>query len=191
MDFMSHTQWEYATVPLLTHATKQILDTWGEDGWELVTVMPGPTPENLVAFLKLPDVAAPVAAYVPALQVGNQVWTSGQLPFVDGVLPATGKVGAEISPEDAATYARQAVLNALAAVDALVGIDAVTRVLKIVGFVASAEGFTGQPAVVNGASHLVGEIFGDAGAHVRSAVGVAELPLSSPVEVELVVEIAH
>ena len=113
------------------------------------------------------------------------------MPFVDGVLPATGKVGAEISPEDAATYARQAVLNALAAVDALVGIDAVTRVLKIVGFVASAEGFTGQPAVVNGASHLVGEIFGDAGAHVRSAVGVAELPLSSPVEVELVVEIAH
>ena len=137
--------------------------------------------------ITLPDVAAPVAAYVPALQVGNQVWTSGQLPFVDGVLPATGKVGAEISPEDAATYARQAVLNALAAVDALVGIDAVTRVLKIVGFVASAEGFTGQPAVVNGASHLVG----DAGAHVRSAVGVAELPLSSPVEVELVVEIAH
>ena len=134
--------------------------------------------------ITLPDVAAPVAAYVPALQVGNQVWTSGQLPFVDGVLPATGKVGAEISPEDAATYARQAVLNALAAVDAL-------RVLKIVGFVASAEGFTGQPAVVNGASHLVGEIFGDAGAHVRSAVGVAELPLSSPVEVELVVEIAH
>lgn len=141
--------------------------------------------------ITLPDVAAPVAAYVPALQVGNQVWTSGQLPFVDGVLPATGKVGAEISPEDAATYARQAVLNALAAVDALVGIDAVTRVLKIVGFVASAEGFTGQPAVVNGASHLVGEIFCDAGAHVRSAVGVVELPLSSPVEVELVVEIAH
>lgn len=138
----------------------------------------------------LPTVAAPVAAYVPAIRTGNQVWTSGQLPFVAGVLPATGKVGAEVTAEQAQDYARIAVLNALAAVDALVGIDQVTRVLKIVGFVSSAEGFTGQPGVVNGASNLVGEIFGEAGSHARSAVGVAELPLGSPVEVELIVEIA-
>ncbi|RNE49022.1 RidA family protein [Corynebacterium alimapuense] len=140
--------------------------------------------------IALPTVAAPVAAYVPAIRTGNQVWTSGQLPFVAGVLPATGKVGAEVTAEQAQDYARIAVLNALAAVDALVGIDQVTRVLKIVGFVSSAEGFTGQPGVVNGASNLVGEIFGEAGSHARSAVGVAELPLGSPVEVELIVEIA-
>lgn len=139
--------------------------------------------------ITLPGVAAPVAAYVPAVKVGNQVWTSGQLPFVDGALPNTGKVGAEITAQEAEGYARTAVLNALAAVDALVGIDNVTRVLKVVGFVASAEGFTGQPAVINGASNVIGEIFGENGAHARSAVGVAELPLGSPVEVELVVEI--
>ena len=137
-----------------------------------------------------PAVAAPVAAYVPAIRTGNQVWTSGQLPFVDGQLPATGKVGAEVTAEQAEDLARTAVLNALAAVDALVGIDKVARVLKIVGFVASAEGFTGQPAVVNGASNQIGEIFGEAGEHARSAVGVAELPLGAPVEIELVVEIA-
>lgn len=140
--------------------------------------------------ISLPQVAAPVAAYVPAIRTGNQVWTSGQIPFVNGELAATGKVGAEVSAEDAYTYARIAALNALAAVDALVGIDKVTRVLKIVGFVASAEDFGGQPAVINGASELMGEIFGDAGAHARSAVGVAELPLNSPVEVEIIVEIA-
>jgi len=140
--------------------------------------------------ITLPAVAAPVAAYVPAIRTGNQVWTSGQLPFVDGQLPATGKVGAEVTAEQAEDLARTAVLNALAAVDALVGIDKVARVLKIVGFVASAEGFTGQPAVVNGASNQIGEIFGEAGAHARSAVGVAELPLGAPVEIELVVEIA-
>lgn len=140
--------------------------------------------------ISLPQVAAPVAAYVPAIRTGNQVWTSGQIPFVNGELAATGKVGAEVSAEDAYNYARIAVLNALAAVDALVGIDKVTRVLKIVGFVASAEDFGGQPAVINGASELMGEIFGDAGAHARSAVGVAELPLNSPVEVEIIVEIA-
>ena len=140
--------------------------------------------------ISLPQVAAPVAAYVPAIRTGNQVWTSGQIPFVNGELAATGKVGAEVSAEDAYNYARIAALNALAAVDALVGIDKVTRVLKIVGFVASAEGFGGQPAVINGASELMGEIFGDAGAHARSAVGVAELPLNSPVEVEIIVEIA-
>lgn len=141
--------------------------------------------------ISLPSVAAPVAAYVPAIQTGNQVWTSGQLPFVDGQLPATGKVGAEVSAEDAEKLARAAALNALAAIDALVGIDKVTRVLKIVGFVASADDFSGQPAVVNGASNLMGEVFGEAGAHARSAVGVAELPLNSPVEVEVVVEIAQ
>jgi enamine deaminase RidA (YjgF/YER057c/UK114 family) len=108
---------------------------------------------------------------------------------VDGRLAATGKVGAEVSPEEAKRYARTCVLNALAAVDALVGIDAVVRVVKVVGFVASAEGFTGQPAVINGASEALGEIFGDAGAHARSAVGVAELPLGAPVEVELIVEV--
>ncbi|AGN17948.1 hypothetical protein, similar to endoribonuclease L-PSP [Corynebacterium glutamicum MB001] len=141
--------------------------------------------------ISLPSVAAPVAAYVPAIQTGNQVWTSGQLPFVDGQLPATGKVGAEVSAEDAEKLARAAALNALAAIDALVGIDKVTRVLKIVGFVASADDFSGQPAVVNGASNLMGEVFGEAGAHARSAVGVAELPLNSPVEVEVIVEIAQ
>ena len=140
--------------------------------------------------ISLPQVAAPVAAYVPAIRTGNQVWTSGQIPFVNGELAATGKVGAEVSAEDAYNYARIAALNALAAVDALVGIDKVTRILKIVGFVASAEDFGGQPAVINGASELMGEIFGDAGAHARSAVGVAELPLNSPVEVEIIVEIA-
>lgn len=141
--------------------------------------------------ITLPTVAAPVAAYVPAIQTGNQVWTSGQLPFVAGQLPATGKVGATVTAEEAADYARTAALNALAAIDALVGIDKVTRVLKIVGFVASAEDFGGQPAVINGASTLMGEVFGEAGAHARSAVGVAELPLDSPVEVEVIVEIAE
>ena len=141
--------------------------------------------------ITLPAVVAPLAAYVPAVRVGNQVWTSGQLPMIAGALPATGKVGATVSPEDAADYARTAVLNALAAIDALVGIDKVTRVLKIVGFVASAEGFSGQPAVVNGASNLIGEVFGDAGAHARSEVGVSELPLNSPVAIEVIVEIAE
>ncbi|MTD55961.1 RidA family protein [Amycolatopsis pithecellobii] len=139
--------------------------------------------------IELPGVAAPVAAYVPAVRSGSQVYTSGQLPFVDGKLAVTGKVGGEVSPEEAKTLARTCVLNALAAVDALVGIDAVARVVKVVGFVASAEGFTGQPAVINGASEVLGEIFGEAGAHARSAVGVAELPLGSPVEVELIVEV--
>jgi len=139
--------------------------------------------------IPLPAVAAPVAAYVPAIRVGDQVWTSGQLPFVDGKLPAVGKLGADITVEQGADYARQAALNALAAVDALVGINNVKRVLKIVGFVASADGFAEQPAVVNGASNLIGEIFGEAGAHARSAVGVAELPLSSPVEIEIIVEV--
>lgn len=140
--------------------------------------------------ITLPEVAAPVAAYVPATQVGNQVWTAGQLPFQQGSLPATGKVGAEVSRDDAAALARIAVLNALAAVDSLVGLERVSRVLKVVGYVASTPDFTEQPAVLNGASNLLGEVFGDAGTHVRSAVGVPVLPLDSPVEVELVVELA-
>ncbi|MCG3750000.1 MULTISPECIES: RidA family protein [Amycolatopsis] len=139
--------------------------------------------------IELPGVAAPLAAYVPAVRSGSHVYTSGQLPFVDGALAATGKVGGEVSPEEAKGHARTATLNALAAVHALVGIDSVVRIVKVVGFVASAEGFTGQPAVVNGASELLGEIFGDAGVHARSAVGVAELPIASPVEVELIVEV--
>lgn len=139
--------------------------------------------------IELPAVATPVAAYVPAVRTGSHVYTSGQLPMVAGTLAATGKVGAEVSPDEAKGHARSCALNALAAVHGLVGIDAVVRVVKVVGFVASAPGFTGQPGVVNGASQLLGEIFGDAGAHARSAVGVAELPLGAPVEVELVVEV--
>lgn len=141
--------------------------------------------------IELPKVATPVASYVPAVQVGNQVWTSGQLPMVNGALPVTGKVGWDVTPEVATEQARVAALNALAAIDALVGIDNVARVLKVTGFVASAEGFSGQPRVLNGASDLLSEVFGDKGMHCRSAVGVAELPLGSPVEVEIVVEIAN
>jgi len=151
--------------------------------------MPSPRERLAELGLSLPPVAAPVAAYVPARRSGPFVFTSGQLPMIDGALPATGKVGAEVSPEDAAGLARTCALNALAAVDALVGLDAVTAVVKVVGFVASAPGFTGQPAVVNGASNLLVDVFGDAGAHARSAVGVAALPLDAPVEVELIVEV--
>jgi enamine deaminase RidA (YjgF/YER057c/UK114 family) len=140
--------------------------------------------------IKLPAVAAPVASYVPAVRSGAFVYTSGQLPMVDGQLPAVGKVGGQVTAEAAQGYARTCALNALAAVDALVGIDSVARVVKVVGFVASAEGFTGQPGVVNGASELLTEVFGPAGQHARSAVGVAELPLGAPVEVELIVELA-
>ncbi|MCY4667015.1 MAG: RidA family protein [Rhodococcus sp.] len=139
--------------------------------------------------IALPAVAAPVAAYVPAVRSGNHVYTSGQLPFVDGKLALTGKLGAGVSDEDAKAAARTCALNALAAIDALVGIDNFVRVVKAVGFVASAEGFTGQPGVINGASEFLGEVLGDAGIHARSAVGVAELPLGSPVEVELIVEV--
>jgi enamine deaminase RidA (YjgF/YER057c/UK114 family) len=139
--------------------------------------------------IELPAVAPPAGAYVPAVRSGSLVYTAGQVPFVDGVIAATGKVGAEIDPEAAKGHARTCALNALAAVDALVGIDAVVRVVKVVGYVASAEGFTAQPAVLNGASELLGEVFGEAGKHARAAVGVAELPLGVPVEVELIVEV--
>ena len=137
----------------------------------------------------LPEVVAPLASYVPAVRTGNLVYTSGQLPIEGGKLAGTGKVGAEVSPEDGKALARTCALNALAAVDSLVGIDAVTRVIKVVGFVASAPGFNGQPGVINGASDLLAEVFGDNGVHARSAVGVAELPLDAPVEVELIVEV--
>jgi enamine deaminase RidA (YjgF/YER057c/UK114 family) len=140
--------------------------------------------------IELPDVVPPVAAYIPAVRTGNLVYTSGQLPMKAGKLPQTGKVGAQVSPEEAKVMARTCVLNALAAVHSLVGIDSVTRVVKVVGFVASAPGFHGQPGVINGASQLLGEVFGDAGAHARSAVGVSELPLDAPVEVELIVEVS-
>lgn len=140
--------------------------------------------------LQLPPVARPVAAYVPATRVGNQVWTSGQLPVVDGQLEVTGLVGDQVTPEQATQQARTAILNALAAAsDVAGGIDALNRIVKIVVFVASAPSFTGQPAVGNGASELLGAVFGEAGAHVRSAVGVASLPLGSCVEVELVCEL--
>jgi enamine deaminase RidA (YjgF/YER057c/UK114 family) len=139
--------------------------------------------------LTLPEVVAPLASYVPAVRTGNLVYTSGQLPMEAGRLVRTGKVGAEVNPEDAKALARICALNALAAVDSLVGVDAVTRVVKVVGFVASAPGFNGQPGVVNGASDLLGEVFGNQGAHARSAVGVSELPLDAPVEVELIVEV--
>ena len=151
--------------------------------------------ERLAALgLELPKVAAPVAAYVPAVLDGDRVWTSGQLPFVDGALPVTGLVGdgeGLVSPQDAADLARIAALNAIAAVKSVVGdLDRVTRIVKVVGFVASHPSFTGQPAVVNGASLLLGEVFGAAGSHARSAVGVAALPLGSPVEVELIASVA-
>lgn len=144
--------------------------------------------------LALPTVPAPVAAYVPAVRTGQYVWTSGQLPFVDGALPATGKVGVGeglVDPETAKALAQTAALNALAAVAQQAGsLDRVARVVKVVGFVASDPSFTGQPGVVNGASELIGQVFGAAGLHARSAVGVAVLPLDSPVEIELVVELA-
>jgi enamine deaminase RidA (YjgF/YER057c/UK114 family) len=140
--------------------------------------------------LSLPSVVPPVAAYVPAVQTGNLVYTSGQLPMVNGELPAVGKVGAQVTAEQGKELARTCALNALAAIDALVGIDSVVRVVKVVGFVASMPDFTGQPGVVNGASELLGEVFGDGGQHARSAVGVAALPLDAPVEVELIVEVA-
>jgi enamine deaminase RidA (YjgF/YER057c/UK114 family) len=137
----------------------------------------------------LPQVAAPLAAYLPAVRTGNLVYTSGQLPIEGGKLAATGKVGAEVSSEQGKALARICALNALAAVGSVVDIDTVARVVKVVGFVASAPDFNGQPNVINGASDLLAEVFGDNGAHARSAVGVSELPLDAPVEVELIVEV--
>jgi enamine deaminase RidA (YjgF/YER057c/UK114 family) len=140
---------------------------------------------------QLPPVVPPVASYVPAVSANGFVYTSGQLPMVEGKLPRTGKVGAGVSADEAMLDAQQCALNALAAIDAEIGsLDRITRIVKLVGFVASADGFHGQPGVVNGASNLLGEIFGDAGKHARSAVGVAELPLGAPVEVEVIAAFA-
>jgi enamine deaminase RidA (YjgF/YER057c/UK114 family) len=139
--------------------------------------------------LTLPKVSPPLADYVPAVQSGRHVYVSGQLPMVDGTLVATGKVGAEVGADQAKELAKRCALNALAAIDALVGLDRVTRVVKLTGFVAAAPGFTAVPAVINGASELMGAVFGEAGRHARSAVGVAELPLGAPVEVEFIVEV--
>ncbi len=142
--------------------------------------------------ITLPAVPAPAAAYVPAIRTGNLVFTAGQLPFVDGVLQATGKVGAEISAEQATDLARLAALNAIAAAASVAGgVDKLSKIVKVVVFVASAPDFTGQPAVANGASLLLQDVFGATGVHARSAVGVAVLPLGSPVEIELIAEIAE
>jgi enamine deaminase RidA (YjgF/YER057c/UK114 family) len=150
----------------------------------------GPAERLAELGLTLPPVVAPVAAYVPAVRTGSFVYTSGQLPMVDGKLPAVGKVGGEVSATDAAGLARTCALNALAAAaSAAGGLDAIRRIVKVTGFVASAPGFSGQPLVINGASELLIEVFGEDGRHARSAVGVAELPLNSPVEVELIAEV--
>ncbi len=147
--------------------------------------------ERLAALgLTLPPVTAPVAAYVPAVQTGSHIYVSGQVPVADGKVAATGKVGAEVSTEDAAGLARICALNALAAAANVAGgLDNIGRIVKVVGFVASAPGFNGQPQVINGASELLIEVLGEDGRHARSAIGVAELPLNVPVEVELIAEV--
>ncbi|OLT19938.1 LysR family transcriptional regulator [Pseudonocardia sp. CNS-139] len=148
------------------------------------------TPSERLAELgiTLPPVPTPAGAYIPARRFGDAVYTSGQVPVVDGKPAALGKLGAEVDAEEGYRLARICALNALAAADALVGIDAIVGVVKVVGFVASAPGFTGQPGVLNGASDVLGEVFGESGRHARSAVGVAELPLGVPVEVELILQ---
>lgn len=152
--------------------------------------MTGPAERLAALGLTLPPVAAPVAAYVPAVRSGPFVYVSGQLPVVDGKLPAIGKVGGAVSASDAAGMARTCALNALAAAaSAAGGLEAIRRIVKVTGFVASAPGFGGQPQVINGASELLIEVFGENGRHARSAVGVAELPLDAPVEVELIAEV--
>ena len=152
----------------------------------------GSTPEERLESLGLsvPEVATPVAAYIPALRTGNYVFTSGQLPMRDGQLITTGKVGGDVSPEEAVECARVCALNAIAAVRSVIGdLSQVKRIVKVVAFVASTPDFTGQPGVANGASELFGDVFGEAGQHARSAVGVPVLPLDAPVEVELIVEV--
>ncbi|SCE72890.1 Enamine deaminase RidA, house cleaning of reactive enamine intermediates, YjgF/YER057c/UK114 family [Micromonospora viridifaciens] len=150
----------------------------------------GPHAKLAELGLTLPEVVPPVASYVPAVQSGQHVYVSGQLPMAEGKLLATGKVGAGVSAEQAKDLAQRCALNAIAAIDALVGLENVVKIVKLTGFVASAPGFTGQPGVMNGASDLFLAVFGEAGRHARSAVGVAELPLDAPVEVELIVEVA-
>jgi enamine deaminase RidA (YjgF/YER057c/UK114 family) len=151
----------------------------------------GPEARLAELGLTLPEVVRPLAAYVPAVRTGNYVYVSGQLPMVDGQLPATGKVGAEVDVAQARALARICALNALAAAaSAAGGLAGIARIVKVTGFVASAPDFTDQPLVVNGASELLVEVFGDAGRHARSAVGVAALPRDTPVEVELIAEVA-
>jgi enamine deaminase RidA (YjgF/YER057c/UK114 family) len=150
------------------------------------------TPEERLAELGLtvPEVAKPVASYIPAVRSGNYVYTSGQLPMKSGELMVTGKVGGEVSEEEAVACAQQCALNAIAAVKSEIGdLSAIKRIVKVVAFVASTPDFTGQPRVANGASDLFGKVFGDAGVHARSAVGVPVLPLDAPVEVEILVEV--
>jgi enamine deaminase RidA (YjgF/YER057c/UK114 family) len=154
---------------------------------------PAPSPEERLSALGLvlPQVTPPLAAYVPAVRSGNHVYTAGQLPLVEGKLPATGKVGAQVSAAEASALARTCALNALAAVVSVTGsLSAIRRIVKVTGFVASAPDFTGQPQVVNGASELLLDIFGEAGRHARSAVGMAVLPMDAPVEIELIAEVA-
>ncbi|NYD43635.1 RidA family protein [Nocardioides panaciterrulae] len=152
--------------------------------------MSGPEERLAELGLSVPEVAKPVAVYVPAVRTGNYVFTSGQLPMRSGELMLTGKVGGEVSPEEAVECAEQCALNAIAAVKAQIGdLAKVRRVVKVVAFVASTPDFTGQPQVANGASELFGKVFGDAGVHARSAVGVPVLPLDAPVEVEIMVEV--
>jgi enamine deaminase RidA (YjgF/YER057c/UK114 family) len=142
--------------------------------------------------LTLPETSNPLAAYIPAVQTGNLIFTSGQLPMVDGKLTHTGKVGAEVTAEDAKALAEICALNALAAIKMVIGdLEKIKRVVKVVGFVSSAPDFVGQPGVVNGASEFLGKVLGDKGIHARRAVGVAVLPLDAPVEVELIVEISQ
>ncbi|WP_370247008.1 RidA family protein [Nocardioides sp.] len=156
--------------------------------------MSTPTPEQRLAELGLavPEVAKPVAAYVPAVRTGSLVYTSGQLPMRGGELIVTGKVGGEVTVEEAVECAQQCALNALAAINAQLGdagLSGIARIVKVVVFVASTPDFTGQPQVANGASELFGTVFGDAGVHARSAVGVPSLPLDAPVEVEVIAEV--
>ena len=202
------TKWEYMTAPVLVHATKQILDNFGEDGWELVQIVPGMNPENLVAYFKrplrmstprsgwpswasrCPRSAKPVAAYVPAVRSGNHVFTSGQLPMRDGQLIATGKVGGEVTAEEAVECARQCALNALAAVKAEIGdLSTVKRIVKVVAFVASTPGLHRPAGGGQRRLRAVRRGVRRRGQHARSAVGVPVLPLDAPVEVEMVVEV--
>ncbi len=199
------TKWEYVTTPLLLHKETEILNTWGKTG---LGTGPGNYrstgwPDRLLQAggrvsanqrisdlgISLPQVATPAGAYVPAVISGNLVFTAGQIPLVEGKLVATGKVGKDLTAEQAKEIARICALNAVAAIKSVIGdLDRVTKVVKVVGFVASDPSFTQQPAVVNGASELLEQIFGERGIHARSAVGVAVLPLDAPVEVELIVE---
>ena len=153
--------------------------------------MTSPTARLVELGLRLPTVATPAGAYVPAVLTGQHVYTAGQLPRVEGAMLHSGTVGAGVTVEEAAECARVCTLNALAAIDALVGLDSVRGVVKVVGYVASAPGFGEQPRVLDAASDLLGQIFGQTGAHVRSAIGAAALPLGAPVEIELVVEISQ